>query len=162
MIFCKNLQKLMQRSKSLFQRFRQDSYFLASFKGIILVFRFFRKSSHALHYRLCNVCHVNKIKAQDRLGAVIELFLAWNNIWLGDKYLSSILKVWHKVKLIEHLCKVIFFIKKIFVHKSSLLCTRDDCKRPVFDQLNAHILERQQNSWRLKMCVFSWSKHGHL
>ena len=37
---------------------------------------------------------------------------------------------------------------------------RGDCKRPCFDQLNAHILERHQNSKRSKMCAFSWSKHG--
>ena len=37
-----------------------------------------------------------------------------------------------------------------------------DCKQLCFDQLNAHILERQQNSKRYKMWAFSWSKHGLL
>ena len=31
------------------------------------------------------------------------------------------------------------------------------CKRPCFDQLHTHILERLQNSKRSKMCAFSWS-----
>ena len=42
------------------------------------------------------------------------------------------------------------------------LNARGDCKQPCFDQLHAHILERQQNSKRSKMCAFSWSKHGCL
>jgi len=43
----------------------------------------------------------------------------------------------------------------VMLHQS-----RGDCKRPCFDQLHAHILERQQDSKRYKMCAFSWSKHG--
>ena len=44
----------------------------------------------------------------------------------------------------------------------SKLLPRDGCKRPCFDQLNAHIVECLLFCWRPKMCVFSGSKHGRL
>ena len=34
-----------------------------------------------------------------------------------------------------------------------LILSKGDCKRPCFDQLHAHTLERQQNSKRSKMCA---------
>ena len=78
-------------------------------------------------------------------------------------------KVYYSLK--QRLCRLglVRLLFKIFsdhIKKCSSLVlqifgTRGDCKRPCFDQLHAHILERKQNSMRFKMCAFSWSKHGH-
>ena len=65
-------------------------------------------------------------------------------------------------------CRIYGFLGSVF-GKHTLVSTvttffdnlkpRGNCKRQCFDQLNAHILERQQNSKRYKMWPFSWSKH---
>ena len=61
------------------------------------------------------------------------------------------LKTWNSWKKNFNICILTIYIK-----------ARGDCKRPCFDQLHAHILDRQQNGKHSKMCVFSWSKHGRL
>ena len=37
-----------------------------------------------------------------------------------------------------------------------------DCQRPYFNQLNAHILQRQHNSKWSTICALIWSKHGRI
>ena len=71
---------------------------------------------------------------------------------------------WYDIK---HIRKEILSIWRVTIGSStpeSLVFVtkyaRGDCKGPCFDQLHAHILERQRNSKLFWMCAFSWSKHG--